>query len=90
MAPSPWKAHAPGKAQAHIYRLDGGGSWRKLGGGLPDPITEMPYDLVTDPSDPGTVYAGLGDGQVWRSPGCGQGWERLPLRFQGLRRLLLA
>lgn len=53
-----------------IYKTeDGGRTWRRLGGGLPDDGRTGASDLVMDPQDPDVLYAAL--------------WERIrmPYRF---------
>ena len=81
LAPGPILAHTVGKAQAHIFRSKNGSAWEKLSGGLPDPITSMPYTLLTEP---GAVYAGLGNGDVWFSEDEGDSWEKLPFNLGGI------
>lgn len=63
--------------------------WEQLGGGLPQPLPSMPYSLVIPPAQPGTLYAGLRNGQIYRSLDLGDHWELLPIRFDGIRRTLL-
>ena len=82
-------AHIDGQANAAIYRSAGGAPWQKLGDGLPDPLTYMPYALLIDPAAPGQLYAGLSDGSVWFSPDYGEAWERLPFNFGGIHRTLI-
>jgi photosystem II stability/assembly factor-like uncharacterized protein len=89
LSPGPFKAHSGGNAQAYIYRAQPDGIWRKLGGGLPQPLDHMPYALLTDPAAPGHVFAGLSNGEVWRSTDRGDSWAALPLRFEGLRAAVL-
>lgn len=89
LSPSPYKAHGGVDAQAYIYRSTPEGTWQKLHGGLPQPLKEMPYALLTDPSEPGCVYAGLGNGDVWRSPDKGDSWEQLPLNLGGIHRQMI-
>jgi hypothetical protein len=94
-APGPREAHGDnGNAQAHIYRRYTPGDpeqigWEHLAGGLPQPLPSMPYSLVAPPDSPGLIYAGLRNGQVYRSHDFGDEWELLPVRFDGIRRTLL-
>lgn len=81
LSPSPLKAHSDGNAQAYIYRSTRGGPWEKLTGGLPQPLSHMPYALLTHRSEPGCVYAGLSNGEVWRSRNQGDTWEQLPFNL---------
>ncbi len=89
LSPSPFKAHSENDAQAFIFRSDSEGVWKKLGGGLPQPLKHMPYALLTDPKDPGHVYAGLGNGDVWFSPNQGETWEQLPFNLGGIERAMI-
>jgi photosystem II stability/assembly factor-like uncharacterized protein len=65
------QGHLWGHTGEHgIYKtIDGGKTWRRLTGGLPDDGRTGASDLVMDPSNPETLYTGL--------------WERLrePHRF---------
>lgn len=83
------RAHGQGPAQAALYRWAGVGDWRRLSGGLPEPLDDMPYALITDPSATGHLYAGLGSGQVWHSANYGDDWHRLPFSLGALHRALI-
>jgi hypothetical protein len=89
VSPSPMKAHSEGNAQAYIYRSNRNGEWRRLGGGLPQPLDHMPYALITDPAEPGNVYAGLNNGDVWRSQDQGDSWGRLPFNLRSIHRSMI-
>lgn len=89
LSPSPMKAHSDRNAQAYIYRFTKAGHWEKLKGGLPDPLNHMPYSLLTDKSEPGCVYAGMSNGDVWRSLNKGDTWERLPLNLSGIHQQMI-
>jgi photosystem II stability/assembly factor-like uncharacterized protein len=82
-------AHRDGQARAHIYRSTGGAAWEKLSGGLPQPLDHMVYALVTDPSAPGHLYAGLSNGEVWHTSDYGDNWEKMSLKFKGIWPALL-
>jgi photosystem II stability/assembly factor-like uncharacterized protein len=84
----PFAAHGGSNAQAYIYRHDGS-RWKRLGGGLPDPLSSMPYALITDPAAPGHLYAGLQNGEVWHSADHGDTWMLLPVRFSSIHRSLI-
>ena len=77
------KAHSA-NSHACLFRW-AGNRFEKLAGGLPAELEHLPTTLVSP--EPGTVYAGLRDGTVWRSRDCGDTWTRLPLALEGLRRL---
>lgn len=82
-------AHIDGKANAHIYRSAGGAPWQKLSGGLPEPLNYMAFALLTDPSEPGHLWAGLSNGDVWHSGDHGDTWEQLPFNLKGIHRTLI-
>lgn len=79
-------AHLDGKANASIFRCVGGAAWEKLSGGLPDPLDYMAYALVTDPSEPGHLYAGLANGDVWHTKDYGESWVQFPLNLGDIHR----
>lgn len=87
VSPGPGVAHRDGTARAAIYRSRGGEAWVKLGGGLPDPIPNMPYALFSD--EPGHLYAGLRNGDIWFSADYGDSWQQLPLNVGHLEYRLL-
>lgn len=82
-------AHIDGQADAFIFRSAGGADWKKLGGGLPAPLDYMAYALLTDPTAPGHLYAGLSNGDVWFSAHYGDYWEKLPFNLGGIHRALI-
>jgi photosystem II stability/assembly factor-like uncharacterized protein len=82
-------AHFDGLAHARIFRSTGGASWQNLGCGLPQPIHYMPYALLTDPSAPGHIYAGLSNGDVWHSVDHGDTWQQLPFNLSGIYRSMI-
>jgi photosystem II stability/assembly factor-like uncharacterized protein len=73
-SPGPFHAHRPGRAEAFIYRWEGDGPWKRLDGGLPQPLDAMPYAL-TFAAD--RLFAGLSDGRLYVSEDRGDSWERL-------------
>jgi hypothetical protein len=89
VSPSPMKAHSQNNAQACIFRSNSKGEWEKLDGGLPQPLNHMPYALLTDPSEPGNVYAGLSNGDVWCSQDLGNSWDRLPFNLISVNRSMI-
>lgn len=60
-------AHVDGSARGRIYRSIGDGPWERLSGGLPEPLDFMAYALVADPGTSGRLYAGLANGDVWKT-----------------------
>lgn len=89
LSTSPFKAHGDGDAQAYIFRSTPSGHWQKLGGGLPQPLNFMPYALLTHPNEPGCIYAGLSNGDVWRSPDRGDTWEQMPFNLKSIHRTMI-
>jgi hypothetical protein len=89
VSPGPMKAHSAANAQAAIYRATGGAGWQRLTGGLPQPLSSMPYALLADPHTTGHVYAGLGNGEVWHSEDYGDTWRALPLNLKAVRGMAL-
>jgi photosystem II stability/assembly factor-like uncharacterized protein len=85
----PGKAHGDGDAQAAIFRSMDGGPWQRLSGGLPEPMNYMPYALLTDPSAPGQLYAGMSNGDVWHSTDSGDSWRKLPFNLGRIHRSLI-
>lgn len=84
--PGPSYAHNPrGNAQAYIYRWRGNGPWQALDGGLPQPLKNFPYALV---SAPGQLYAGLNDGRIYVSHDLGDSWQSLTLTGDPLPSIL--
>jgi hypothetical protein len=89
VSPSPAKAHSDSNAQAYIFRSNPDGGWQKLGGGLPQPLDHMPYALLTDPTEPDNIYAGLSNGDVWRSQDQGLSWNQLPFNLKSVHRSMI-
>jgi photosystem II stability/assembly factor-like uncharacterized protein len=87
-APSAFKAHSQNNAQAGIFRNEGT-SWRRLAGGLPQPLDHMPYALLTERGAPGQLYAGLSNGDIWQSFDYGEQWAQLPLSLGRIERSLV-
>lgn len=88
VAPGPGQAHGGRGAEAYIFRREGDG-WRRLSGGLPQPLAHMPYALITTPAAPGSIYAGLANGAIWCSGDRGESWTQLPVQLGPLRRVLV-
>lgn len=86
----PGDAHSWDHANAYIYRVTGGTGWEKLGGGLPQPLDHLPTTLITDPAEPGHVYAGLSNGDVWFSEDHGDAWRRLDVNLRGIWHQMVA
>jgi hypothetical protein len=52
-------------------------------------MSPLPIALLTHPSTSGQLYAGLTNGDVWRSDDYGDNWEKLPFNFSAIRRSLI-
>jgi photosystem II stability/assembly factor-like uncharacterized protein len=78
-------AHQDGQARAAIYRSVGGAALEKLSGGLPEPMDYLAYSLVTVPEEPGHLYAGLSNGEVWHTDDYGDSWTLLPFNMGSVR-----
>lgn len=85
-ARSPREAHSLGAADATIYRRSGGGPWREVREGLPQPEGSVRAMLAADPAEPGVFYA-AGNRGVFRSSDAGATWgpvaAPLPQPFGG-------
>lgn len=74
-------AHQDGQARAHIFRKISHEPWEQLSGGLPEPLDYMAYDLAVVPGQPGHLYAGLSNGQVWHTSDYGDHWVLMPFNL---------
>lgn len=63
----------------------GSSSWEQLSGGLPEPLDYMAYDLAVISAQPGYLYAGLANGQIWYTEDYGDHWERLPFNLGSVK-----
>lgn len=86
LAPGAMKAHRDGDAEAYLFRHDRNG-WKRLAGGLPQPMKHMVYALLSDAPD--HIYAGLASGRVWHSADRGESWSQLPVDMGSIRRCLI-
>lgn len=87
LASSPRTAHADGNAEAYIYRCDPRG-WKRLAGGLPQPMTSMVYALIS--AAPNHVFAGAANGRVWHTQDRGETWTEMPFDLGSIHRELTA
>jgi hypothetical protein len=85
-APGPREAHGGGRAGAHLYRWEGKGPWRRLEGGLPQPLESLPYALVATAAG---IFAGLGDGRILRSQDRGETWSSQPAEVEAITALVV-
>jgi photosystem II stability/assembly factor-like uncharacterized protein len=72
-------------ARAALFRSEGGGSWNRLTGGLPESFPTL-VQLAADAAT-GELYAAQRSGEVWRSGDRGASWERQALTFESVRAL---
>jgi photosystem II stability/assembly factor-like uncharacterized protein len=79
----PFAAHGRRDPRARIFRR-ADGTWRALGGGLPEPLPAMPYALVATDD---RVFAGLADGQLWETGDRGESWRPCAVRGDTLSAL---
>lgn len=84
-APSAFKAHGSGPAQAYIYRSSAGAIWEKIAG----PLVSMPYALITDPALSGHLIVGLRNGALMHSANYGDTWETLPVNLGHISRTII-
>jgi photosystem II stability/assembly factor-like uncharacterized protein len=70
-----------GSAEAVLYRRRGDRPWEPLDGGLPSPLPHMPYALVSLRSRPGSLVAGLRNGELLASDDAGDSWRTLDVRL---------
>jgi hypothetical protein len=89
LSPGPMKAHSGDNAQAGIFRRDGEGPWRLLGGGLPEPLDHMPYALLTHRGTPDYLLAGLSNGEMWETGDGGESWRRSEIALTSVHRTLI-
>lgn len=82
VAPNPGKAYGE-TAEAYLYRASGGADWQPIGWET-YPMQHMPVALVTDPTAPGHLYAGVTNGDIWRSVDYGDTWQKLPFNLKGI------
>jgi photosystem II stability/assembly factor-like uncharacterized protein len=75
-----------GDARALIYRKRGDAPWQPLGGNgtLPAPLPYMPYALLAPRHQPGTLIAGMQNGELWRTDDAGDTWRRLAATLPSL------
>jgi photosystem II stability/assembly factor-like uncharacterized protein len=75
----PWYIHSGGTDGGIYKSTDGGDSWEKLGGGLPEMVGKVAVDISA--SQPQRLYALLeaepGQGGLWRSEDGGASWKQV-------------
>lgn len=89
LSPGAMKAHSEGRAEAGIFRRKGSAGWQRLGGGLPEPVPDMPYALTIHPATPGYLLAGLASGDLWETDDHGESWWPAAVRFDAVHRAMV-
>lgn len=79
-AASPMAAHSAANAESTVYRKAGGGPWREVREGLPEPVGTTRTVLAANPEEAGAFYA-ASNGGVFRSADAGVTWQRLALEW---------
>lgn len=87
VAPGPGKAYGE-QAEAYLYRASGGAEWQPIGWKA-HPMSHTPVALLTHPSTPGQLFAGLTNGEVWRSDDYGDNWQKLSFDLPAIQRSLI-
>jgi photosystem II stability/assembly factor-like uncharacterized protein len=83
-------AGRPEGAEGACYRSDDGGhTWWRLTGGLPEAMRAAPTCVAGDPGDPESFYVGTNDGSVWLSEDGGESFSIAVEGIQGWVRHLL-
>lgn len=75
-SPGARAAHTEGRAEAALFRREGGGAWQRVRDGLPKAEGTRAYVLACDPAEPGVFFAASGR-SVWRSEPGGARWSKL-------------
>jgi len=82
VAPSPFNAFGD-NPKSYLYRATGGADWQPIGW-QSHPLPVTPTALTTIPGEPGHLYAGLYNGDVWHTADYGDTWSKLPFSFEGI------
>lgn len=79
-----WREHPDVGARGQVFRSDDGGdTWQKLGGGLPEYMHSRVNTMLIDPEDPRNVFfsgghtKGQADSGVHYSPDHGETWRSI-------------
>ncbi len=75
-------------ADAVLYRRRRGEPWQGLNGDLPNPLTVMPYALLSPLDRPGELYAGMRTGALWHSSDAGDTWSPIEVNLPGILALV--
>jgi hypothetical protein len=82
VAPGPGNAFGD-NPEIYLYRSRNGGGWQPIGWQA-HPLPTAPTALVSVPGDPGALYAGLKNGDVWHTTDYGETWQQLPFNLKGI------
>jgi photosystem II stability/assembly factor-like uncharacterized protein len=73
----PWYVHSGGTDAGIFKSVDGGDTWNKLTGGLPEMVGKIGIDVPA--ANPDRIYAIVeghpGEGGLWRSEDAGETWK---------------
>ena len=81
-----WRENPAVGARGEVFRSDDGGqSWRKLRGGLPEQMQSRIDTLIVDAAEPSNVFIGAGggrrngaqDGGIFHSSDRGESWNKI-------------
>lgn len=101
-SPGVWRRENRGARAALFTSRDGAQSWVRVTQGLPDDLNSMIWALVHHPTDPSSLFAGLGNvarghasgaggaGDLMISRDMGDSWERLNINLPADRVLWAA
>jgi hypothetical protein len=82
VAPSPFNAFGS-NPEIYLYRATGEGGWQPIGW-APHPLEAVPTALTTIPGQPGHLYAGLYNGEIWFTGDYGDTWTKMPFKFESI------
>lgn len=88
VAPGPGNAFGDAP-QIYLYRSRAGQPWQPIGW-QSHPLPVPPTALLTFTGRPGSLLAGLRNGDLWRSADYGNTWQQLPFNLKGIWFSLLA
>lgn len=82
VAPSPFNAFGE-DPQIYLYRSAPGEDWQPIGW-QPHPLPIAVTALTTIPGEPGQLFAGLYNGDIWNTSDYGDTWKKMPFRLEGI------
>ncbi len=82
VAPSPYNAFGK-EPEIYFYRNREGTGWQPIGWQA-HPLRVTPTALTTVPGNPGHLYAGLYNGDIWHTTDYGDSWVKMPFNVAGI------